>query len=101
MEIKHTDRGLVRRKEGDRSGRAGFESGCNRDTARILLIGDRYALQSERVIMPDHTRPSHEIWSALVGKWSAFWCKCSFIVISALYDQYRPIPLHLRHIRSK
>ena len=35
-----------------RSGRAGFKRGCIRDTARIQrgLIGDRYALQSERVI---------------------------------------------------
>ena len=43
---------LVSRKNGGRSGRAGFERGCIRDTARIqrVLIGDRYALQSERVI---------------------------------------------------
>ena len=34
------------------SGRAGFERGCLRDTARIqrLLIGDIYTFQSERVI---------------------------------------------------
>ena len=46
------ERGLVSRKDGGRSGRARFERGCIKDTARIqrVLIGDRYALQSERVI---------------------------------------------------
>ena len=50
--VGRAERGLVSRKSGDRSGRAGFERGCIRDTARIqrVLIGDRYALQSERVI---------------------------------------------------
>ena len=47
--VGRTERGLVSRKDGCRSGRAGFERGCIRDTAR-MLIGDRYALQSERVI---------------------------------------------------
>ena len=44
--------GLVGRKDVGRSGRAGFERGCIRDTARMqrVLIGDRYALQPERVI---------------------------------------------------
>ena len=57
--VSRTERGLVSRKDGVRSGRAGFERGCIRDTARIhrVLIGDRYALQSERVmfypIIPD------------------------------------------------
>ena len=42
---------MVSRKDGCRSGRAGFERGCIRDTAQIQgFIGDRYALQSERVI---------------------------------------------------
>ena len=47
-----TERGLVSRKDGCKSGRAGFERGCIRDTARIQrgLIGDRYALQSEWII---------------------------------------------------
>ena len=42
---------MVSRKNGGRSGRAGFERGCIRDTARVQrgLIEDRYALQSERV----------------------------------------------------
>ena len=50
--VGRTERGLVSLKDGGRSGRAGFERGCIRDTARIQrgLIGDRYALQSERVI---------------------------------------------------
>ena len=75
------ERGLVNRNDGSRSGRAGSERGCIRDTAQIRrgLIGDRYALQSKRVIfLPDHTRPSHKNWSALVGSWSAVWCECSF-----------------------
>ena len=44
--------GIGQPEEQGRSGRAGFERGCIRDTARIqrALIGDRYALQSERVI---------------------------------------------------
>ena len=38
---------------GDRSGRAGFKRWCTRDTAQIqrVLIGDRFALQSEWVIL--------------------------------------------------
>ena len=50
--VGRADRGLVSRKDGGRSGRAEFERRCIRDTARIqrVLIGDRYALQSERVI---------------------------------------------------
>ena len=44
--------GIGQPEERGRSGRAGIERGCIRDTARIqrVLIGDRYALQSERVI---------------------------------------------------
>ena len=44
--------GIGQPKGGGRSGRAGFERGCIRDTARIqrLLIGDIYPFQSERVI---------------------------------------------------
>ena len=44
--VGRTERALVSRKDADRSGRAGFERGCIRDTARIqrVLIGDRYAL---------------------------------------------------------
>ena len=46
--VGRAERGLVSRKDGGRSGRAGFECGCIRDTARIqrVLIGDRYALHS-------------------------------------------------------
>ena len=75
-----TERELVSRKDRCRSGWAVFERRCIRDTARIqrVLIGDRYALQSERVnFLPDHTRPSHKNWSALVVGWSAVWCECS------------------------
>ena len=52
-----------------------------RDPARIqrVLMGDRYALQSERVIfLPVHTRPSHKNWSALVEGWSAVLYECSY-----------------------
>ena len=61
----------VGREERDLSvGASGIQRG---------LIGDRYALQSERVIfLPDHTRPRHKNWSALVGGWSALWCECRF-----------------------
>ena len=79
--VGRTERGLVSRKDGCRSGRVGFERGCIRDTARIQrgLIGDRYALQSERVFfLPDHTRPSHKNWSGMSGDWSGVWCECSF-----------------------
>ena len=50
--VGRAERGLVSRTDGDKSGRAGFERGCIRDTAWIQreLIGDRNALQSERVI---------------------------------------------------
>ena len=57
-----TERGLFSRKDRGRSERAGFERGCTRDTARIQrgLIGDRYALQSERLIfypiIPDQAK---------------------------------------------
>ena len=49
--------------------RAGFERGCIRDTARIqrMLIGDRYALRSERVIfypiIPDQAIKIGRHWS--------------------------------------
>ena len=58
-----------------RSGRAGFERGCIRDTARIqrVLIGDRYALQSEGVIfypiIPDQAIKIGRHWSG-VGRLS-------------------------------
>ena len=50
--VGRAERGLVSRKDGGRSGRAGFERVCIRDTARIqrVLIGGRYALRSEGVI---------------------------------------------------
>ena len=63
------ERGLVSRKDVVRSRRAGFERGCIRDTARIqwALIGDRYALQSERVIfykiIPDQAIKIGRHWS--------------------------------------
>ena len=69
------ERGLVSRKNGGRSGRPGFERGCIRDTARIqqVLIGDRYALQSERVIfytiIPDQAIKIGRHWSG-VGRLS-------------------------------
>ena len=97
MEIKHTDFGnlsymerscirnrkgvgraervLVSRKNGGRSERAGVERGCIRDTARVqrVLIGDRYALQSERVIfypiIPDQAIKIGRQWSG-VGRLS-------------------------------
>ena len=58
-----------------RLGRSGFERGCIRDTARIqrMLIGDRYALQSERVIfypiIPDQAIKIDRHWSG-VGRLS-------------------------------
>ena len=75
-----TERGLVSRKDECRSGTAGFERGCIRDRARVQrgLIGDRYALQLERVIfypiIPDQ---SHKNWSGMSGCWSGVWCECS------------------------
>ena len=50
--VGRAERGLVSRKDGGRPRRAGFERGCIKDTAQIqqVLIGDRYALQLERVI---------------------------------------------------
>ena len=71
--VGRAERGLVSRKNGGRSGRARFERGCIRDTARIqwVLIGDRYALQSERVIfypiITDHAIKIARHWSGLVG----------------------------------
>ena len=59
----------VSRKDGGRSGRAGFGRGCIRDTAGIqwVLIGDRYALQSKRVIfypiIPDKAIKIGRHWS--------------------------------------
>ena len=57
--VGRTERGLVSRKDGCRSGRAVFERGCIRDTARIQrwFIGDRYVLQSERVKKSYPTKP--------------------------------------------
>ena len=70
-------RGLISRNDGGWSGRAGFERGCIRDTARIqrVFIGDQIP-SSIRVgnVLPDHTRPSHKNMSALVGGWWAVWC---------------------------
>ena len=66
---------MVSLKNGDRSGRAGFERGCIRDTAQIqrVLIGDRYALQSVRVIfypiIPDQAIKIGRHWSG-VGRLS-------------------------------
>ena len=62
---------LVSRKDGCRLGRAGFERGCIRDTARIQrgFIGDRYALQSERVIfypiIPDQAIRIGREWAGI------------------------------------
>ena len=73
--VRRAERGLVSRKDGGRSGRAGFERGCIRDTARIqrVLIGDRYALQSERVIfypiIPDQAIKIGRHWAG-VGRLS-------------------------------
>ena len=71
--VGRAERGLVSRKDAGRSGRAGFERVCIRDTARIQpgLIGNRYALQSEQVIfypiIPDQTIKIGRHWSGLVG----------------------------------
>ena len=73
--VGRTERGLVSRKDGGRSGRVGFERWCIRDIARIQrgLIGDRYALQSERVIfypiIPDQAIKIGRHWSG-VGRLS-------------------------------
>ena len=75
--------GIGQPKGGGRSGRAGFERGCIRDTARIqrLLIGDpgyiHFSIRAGN-FLPDHTRPSHKNCSAYVGGWSVVWCECSF-----------------------
>ena len=63
-----------------RSGRARFERGCIRNTARIqrLLIEDIRSSIKAGNFLPDHTRPSHKNRSAFVGGWSAGWCECSF-----------------------
>ena len=74
--VGRAERGLVSRKDGGRSGRAGFERGCIRDTAQIQrgLIGDRYALHSERV----NFYPSIPDQAIKIGwHWSAVWCECS------------------------
>ena len=69
--IGRTERGLVSRKDGCRSGRAGFERGCIRDTARTQrgFIGDRYALQPERVIfypiIPDQAIKIGREWAGV------------------------------------
>ena len=69
--VGRRERGLVSRKDGCRSGRAGFERGCIRDTARIQrgFIGDRYALQSERVIfypiIPDQAIKIGREWAGV------------------------------------
>ena len=66
--VGRADREMVSRKDGDRSGLAGFERGCIRDTARIqrVLTGNRYALQSERVIfypiIPDQAIKIGRYW---------------------------------------
>ena len=78
--VGRTERGSVSRKDGCRSGRAGFERRCIRDTARIQrgLIWDRYTLQSERVIfypiIPDQAIIIGRHWS---GGSSAVWCECT------------------------
>ena len=69
--VGRTERGLVSRKDGCRSGRAGFERGWIRDTARIQrgFIGDRYALQQERVlfypIIPDQAIKIGREWAGV------------------------------------
>ena len=91
VEMKHTDRGwsYIERSERscirNRSGVGRAERGlvsrkyrgrCIRDTARIqrVLIGDRYALQSERVIFYP-TIPNQAI---KIGRGrSGVWCECS------------------------
>ena len=73
--VDRTERGLVSRKDRCRSGIAGFERGCINHTAWIQrgLIGDRYALQSERVIfypiIPDQAMKIGRHWSG-VGRLS-------------------------------
>ena len=73
--VGRAERGLVSRKDGGRSGRAGLERRCIRDTARVqrVLIGDRYALQSEWVIfypiIPDQGIKFGRHWSQ-VGRLS-------------------------------
>ena len=67
--VGRAERGLVIRKDGGRSGRTGFKRGCIRNIARIqrVLIGDRYALQPERVIfypiIPDQAIKIGRHWS--------------------------------------
>ena len=71
--VGRAERGLVSRKNGGRSGRAGFERGCISNTGRIQrrLIGDRHALQSERVIfypiIPDQAIKIGRYWSGVGG----------------------------------
>ena len=63
---------MVSRTDGGRSGRAGFERVCIRDTARIqvVLIGDKiHSLVRAGNFLSDHTRPSHKNWS-VVGRLS-------------------------------
>ena len=66
--VGRAERGFVSRKSGGRSGRAGCERWCIGDTAWIqrVLIEDRYALQSERVIfypiIPDQAKKIGRHW---------------------------------------
>ena len=90
--VGRAERGLVSRKNGGRSGRAGFERGWIRDTARIqrALIGDRYALQSERVIfnpiIPDQAIKIGRHWSG-VGRLSGVNVALLIITIHRISQQ--------------
>ena len=70
---------MVSRKDGSWPGRAGFERGYIRDTARVRRVDRGYIRSSIKAgnFLPDHTRPSHKNWSALSGSWLAVWCECS------------------------
>ena len=101
--VGRAERGLFSRKNGDRSGRTGFERGCIRDTARMqrALIGDRYALQSERVIfypiIPDQAIKIGRHWSG-VGRLSgvnvakAFTCN---VLLNIKLNSHRDMSIFL------
>ena len=67
--VSRVERGLVSKKNGGRSGRAGFERGCIWDTARIQrgLIGDKYVLQSERIIF-NRSYPTNQLKLIGIGR---------------------------------
>ena len=81
--VGRAERGFVSWKDRGRLGRAEFERGCIRNTVWIqrVLIGDRYALRSERVIFkgpftpetrstPALSRSGKMDGSAMSGPWS-------------------------------